>query len=247
MSAVADLTLDALGARGAGSLPLYAACLRKACESEPPPFGMWWYGEKFRALASDPNWLALSLIQNAQVEGDGSRKLWSLAGRTPDPAIADHVRRHAVDESRHALLYLAMLKVAFPHALDAELSALLVNVSPRYGSHHVPAVLAPSSDDWVLDELIQMNIGEIRTRIHQLLLRPMVHAHATEEARPILQRVLDALLLDETRHIAYTAKLIEAAAVGGKRSYVESVMLQRVHDFNVITIREVGAELFAGE
>ena len=228
-------------------MPLYAACLRKACESDPPPFGLRWYGEKYRALASDASWLAMSLVQNAQVEGDGSKKLWNLAGRTRDTVIADHVRRHAVDESRHALLYIAMTRAAFPRALDSALEQMLSNVSPKYGSHDVPVVLEASSEDWVLDELIQMNIGEIRTRINQLLLRPMVQVHAAEEARPIVQRLLDALLLDETRHIAYTAKLIEAAAAGGRRRYVENVMAQRVRDFNEITIHEVGTETFAGE
>ncbi len=247
MSAVADLTLDALHAHGAGSLHLYAACLRKVCESDPPPFGLRWYGEKYRGLASDPSWLAMSLLQNAQVEGDGSRKLWNLSGRTRSIVVADHVRRHAVDESRHALLYVAMTRAAFPQALDTELEDMLSDVSPRYSSHDVPAALEASSDDWVLDELIQMNIGEIRTRINQLLLRPMVQAHAPEQARPTLQRLLDALLLDETRHIAYTAKLIEAAAAGGQRSYVENVMARRVGDFNEITIQEVGTETFAGE
>lgn len=247
MSAVADLTLEALQAQGVGSLPLYAACLRKACESDPPPFGLQWYGEKFRGLASDPSWLAMSLVQNAQVEGDGSRKLWNLAGRTRDIVIADNIRRHAVDESRHALLYIAMTRTAFPQALGTALEEMLCDVSPNYSSHDVPAALEASSDDWVLDELIQMNIGEIRTRINQLLLRPMVQAHAALEARPILQRLLDALLLDETRHIAYTAKLIEAAAAGGRRSFVENVMARRLRDFNEITIHEVGIETLAGE
>ena len=247
MSVVADLTLDALCVLGVEPLPAYARCLRKAFEFDPPPFGMHWYGEKFRGLASDSNWLALSLVQNAQVEGDGSRKLWGLAGRATDVSVADSVRRHAVDESRHALLYMAMLNVAFPNAVDEDLKALLADVSPHYGTHEVPPSLAPSSDSWVLDELIQMNIGEIRTRIHQLLLRPMIRAHATREFRPNLNRILDILLLDETRHIAYTAKLIEAAASGGRLSYVEHVMTQRVRDFNEITLQEVGEEVFAGE
>jgi len=43
------------------------------------------------------------------------------------PSIADHEWRHAVDESRHALLYMAMLNMAFPHAVDADLKALLVS------------------------------------------------------------------------------------------------------------------------
>lgn len=247
MSVVADLTLDALREHGMVTLVGYAACLRHACDGSPPPFETHWYGEKYRALATDSGWLAMSLLQNAQVEGEGSRKLWSLAGRCADPMIADLVRRHAVDESRHALLYLAMLNLSFPSAVDSDLKQQLKQVSPQFGLHDVPPSLPRSSDEWVLDELIQMNIGEIRTRIHQLLLRPMLNAHTASENRPALQRLLDSVLLDETKHIAYTARLIDAAVARGQGSFVESVMTQRVRDFNEITLQEVGEEEFVGE
>ena len=54
-----------------------------------------------------------------------------------------------------------------------------------------------------------------------------------------MRRILESLLVDETRHIAYTARLIERAA---QESGVEQVMdltRERVRDFNEITDDEV--------
>jgi len=247
MAVIADLTIGPLKAECVEPLEGYARALNEACESDPPPFGMRWYGERYRALAIDPSWLAASLVQNAQVEGDGARKLWGLAGRTVDQRIARLVQSHAVDESRHALLYLAMLNLAFPGAVDADLKPLLTGISPCFSPHDQPPTLSPSPPEWVLDELVQMNIGEIRTRINQLLLRPMLRAHTPEQNRPRLQLVLDSLLADETKHIAYTARLIQEAIDAGQGGYVSNVFSQRVSDFNEITLAEVGTERFTGE
>jgi hypothetical protein len=96
-----------------------------------------------------------------------------------------------------------------------------------------------------LDELIQMNIGEIRTRIHQLLLRPVIMIHCPPEGRAKLQRILDSLLGDETRHIEYTARLIEKA-MEASAGFVRHTMKQRLDEFNQITLEEVGELSFEG-
>jgi len=103
MNIVSELTISALRQIDNDALVGYASCLSTACERYPPPFGMAWYGDKYREVASDPNWLAASLVANSQKEGEGSRTLWRLAGRTADVEMANAVRRHAVDESRHAV------------------------------------------------------------------------------------------------------------------------------------------------
>jgi hypothetical protein len=241
------LTLAALLESGEGEMPLYAAALVAACEADPPPFGLAWYGDKYRAVASDPQWMAFSLVANAEKEGQGSRKLWQLAGHSEDPDVADLVRRHAVDESRHAMLYIAMLELVFPDALSHELRSLCRALSPGYGPRDVPPVLPRSPREEVLDEIIQMNIGEIRTRIHQLLLRPVLTSYCPAARRPKLANVLDSLLRDETRHIAYTARLIEKAARAGFGAFVSTTLARRVHDFNEITLSEVGESRFVGE
>jgi hypothetical protein len=244
MSAVVGLTLRPLRARGAGSLPGYERSLRAACDASPPPFGMAWYGDQYRALAIDAEWLATSLIDNAAKEGEGSRKLWRLAGRSADPEIAELIRRHAVDESRHALVYIAMLETAFPGAVPGQARWKLNDLSPRYRLKDTPPRRRPASRHRVLDELIQMNIGEIRTRIHQLLLAPMITAFCPGDARRRLSRMLDSLMRDEIRHVEYTARLIERAIRNGDAAFVRRTMARRLAEFNRITLTDVGESAY---
>ncbi len=246
MNAVSELTIEALNKSGKESLEKYAGSLRAACELYPPPFGMAWYGEKYRQVACDPMWLANSLIANAAKEGEGSQKLWKLAGRTGDSSVVEKIRCHAIDESRHARLYIAMLNIAFPDAVEGELHSNLYDLSPGYTAKDSPKVMPPAPNASVLDELIQMNIGEIRTRIHQLLLRPVILAHCPLDGRGRLKRVLSSLLNDETRHIEYTARLIEQAAAQGSADFVYQTMRDRLAEFNQITLDEVGELNFDG-
>ncbi len=211
----------------------------------PPPFGEAWYGERYRSAAMDPGWFARSLIANAEKEGEGSKKLWALAARTPDSRIAEAVRLHAIDESRHAMLYVTMCNLTFPDAMDNEVKTYAEEISPRYSVKDYPPAAPKATWESVTDELIQMNIGEIRTRIHQLLLRPVISVYCTDENRVRLQRLLDSLLHDETRHVQYTARLIEEKARDGHGTLVATTTKRRVREFNEITLEEVGTTQFA--
>ncbi len=246
MNIVSQLTIDALKDHGNESLEQYEASLSAACEAHSPAFGMAWYGKKYRQVAQDPMWLANSLIANAAKEGEGSQKLWELAGRTGECNTAEQIRRHAIDESRHASLYIAMLDIAFPGAVDEALRSKLYSLSPGYTLKDKPQQTSPSNEATVLDELIQMNLGEIRTRIHQLLLRPVILAYCPANRRERLARILDSLLRDETRHIEYTAQLIEQAIAKGAADFVYKTMHNRLAEFNQITLDEVGELRFEG-
>jgi len=242
---VAHLTLEALGGRGR-ALKRYGRMLKKACRTHPPPYGQAWYGETYRKLAVDPRWLANSLVANASKEGEGSRKLWNLVARVEDGSIAEKVRLHAIDESRHALIYIALLNLAFPKAVSALQLRALRRLSPGYASFDRPAPLAPSTTDIVMDELVQMNIGEIRTRIHQLMLRPVITLHCPASNRAKLGAMMDALLDDETRHIAYTAQIIDDFAARDSATAITNLFSRRLADFNDITLEEVGQQSFDG-
>lgn len=236
---VANGILTALGAAGAGPLPEYAESLRAACDASAPAFGTVSYRRRYRDLARDPEWLAVSLVVNAEKEGEGSRKLWRLAARASDPDVAEQVRRHALDESRHALVYLAMLDTVFPGSVREADHARLRELSPRYRSADRPPRLRRATRRRVLDELIQMNIGEIRTRLNQLLLGPAARRYCPARGRRRLARMLTTLLADETRHIAYTARLLERAIAEGERAFVRRTMARRLAEFNAITLAEV--------
>lgn len=241
MNIVAQWTLDAIRQDNPAAFPVYSRLLERTFERTPPPFSERWYGDRYRQWSADPLWLANSLVANAAKEGDGSRKLWSLVARAADEEISESVRLHAIDESRHAKLYLRMLDLAFPGAAEGELRDELAALSPGYGPHDFPERQPASPEEWVLDELIQMNIGEIRTRVHQMLMRPVITLHCPPENLPRLTRILDSILADETKHIAYTARLIERtfSTAGG---FIEATMSGRCDEFNELTRTEVGGE-----
>jgi hypothetical protein len=242
----ATLTLEALRVHGAAGWPHYRDALITACRKAPPPFGTKDYGKIYRDVARDPNWMAISLIQNAQGEGEGSRHLWDLAACTPDVRLAAQVKAHAIDESRHAKAYVAMLDLTFPGAVDDECHAQLGSLSPGYTQRSAlePHEGSPYASAVTLDDLIQMNIAEIRTLVHHLLQRPVLLGYCAPERRHRLARLHDRLRLDEGRHIAYTAALIEQFANRGEAAAVKRLMQERMSDFNAITYEDLGRGAF---
>jgi hypothetical protein len=246
MNTVAELTTKALRPHGGDAWSHYREALTVACKKSPPPFGSKNYGDIYREAATDPYWLATSLIANAEREGDGAGRLWDLAACSRNADIAEQVRLHAIDESRHSRAYIAILDLAFPGAVDEKFHLQLTTLSPGY-THHSPKQAhdgSPFAHAITVDDLIQMNIAEIRTRIHHLLQRPMILAHGASERRVRLVRILDGLLFDETRHIAYTGALIDQFARNGEAKHVMRLMQERVSDFNAITDEELSRNVF---
>lgn len=246
MNIVSELTIKALKEKGTESIDNYAAILHDAFELSPPPFSMEWYGKKYRKATCNPMWLANSLIENATKEGEGARGLWQLASSIGICEIAEQVRIHAIDESRHARLYIAMLDLAFPNMVTQDFRSRLYGLSPSYKAKDCLNNLPVATEANLLDQLIQMNIGEIRTRINQLLLRPVIVAHCPFSQRKRLMRILDSLLHDETKHIEYTACLINQFVKKGFADFVLQTMHKRLAEFNQITLNEVGELRFDG-
>jgi class 3 adenylate cyclase len=170
MNVVARMTLRALQAHGVTSLPTYRRALISACNVSRPPFGRKAYGDLYRESAVDPDWVALSLVTAAQSEGEGARHLWDMAACTQDTDIASRMQGHAIDEARHSRGYVALIELIFPEAVDEKLRKQLHRLSPGYTktSPLTAAKGSPYAYPATVDELIQMNIAEIRTRIYHL-------------------------------------------------------------------------------
>jgi hypothetical protein len=242
---VAGLTLDALEAHSPANLSNYARALREATAATNPAYGLAWYGDRYRDVAGDPDWFIGSLVDNAWVEGEGARKLWILSARCADAAISQQIRRHAIDESRHAQYYVRMVDVLFPNSISDQLRPELAALSPRYlPTSAPPAGLPAKTSEQLIDDLVQLNIGEIRTHINQLLLRPVAHAYCLDH--DALQRILHRLMRDETRHIHYTARILEQFARRGRGALVHDLFCSHMDDFNTVTLREVGEDQFDG-
>lgn len=225
----------------------YLDVLAEAFDTDPPPYGAEEYGDIYRAAAVDGQWMAMSLITNAEREGDGATRLWSLAACTGIPEVAMQLKQHAVDEARHSRAYLTILDLSFPGSTNAEFRRALNDLSPGYTMAMEPLALLGSaySHALTLDDLVQMNIAEIRTTIHHMLQRPMLELHCDRKSWPHLQRILDSLLHDETAHVRYTAALIEGHFRTLPRDEIAALMQARVGDFNAITRQELQNVEFA--
>ena len=140
-----------------------------------------------------------------------------------------------------------MLEMVFPGAMDPQLELAAKAMWPAISMREALPQSPPASTLHLLDDLVQMNIGEIRTRIHQQLLRPVILAHCPLAERTRITHALDALLRDETRHIGYTAELIEQHFKCGHGEFICVTMAKRLAQFNEITLNEVGALIFDGE
>jgi hypothetical protein len=247
MNVVAEMTISALREGGGCEMPKFEEMLNSAFETYDPPFGQAWYGELYREKARDPRWLATSLVLNAEKEGEGARRLWEMAACTADAAAADQVRRHAIDEARHAKIYIGMLDTAFPGCADDALRRQLDAISPGYTLKDSPERSDEAADfTYTLDELIQMNMGEIRTRVNQLMLEPVLMAHCRPAGRARISRMLNSIINDETKHIAYTAVLIEKAIRSGHEKVVRDILFGRLGEFCDLTLEEVGEGTFEG-
>ena len=236
MNAILDIVEQRLpGVRT--NRPVFWSALTEAYDVVPPPYGEDWYGELFREYAQRPQWLADILVLNARKEADGARQLWAFAGRITDLSIKDRVKQHAVDEARHARFYISMLGLMFPESAAPDLLQELRTIAPDFTMNDEPPAGEPASIEAMMDEIIQMNIGEVRTLINQMLMRPGVAAFTDEANRDRAVKLLDSLGDDEARHISYTADVIDEI---GDSAMSAHYMKLRQREFNDITTSELG-------
>jgi hypothetical protein len=244
---VAAVARVALSRRDAGEECLaYLAAVEGAVVAEPPPFGTEAYREIYRHASANATWMILSLVRNAQREGQGATDLWSLAACSADGNEQQLIKRHAVDESRHAKVYLALLDLSFPDAVDPSFRQQMEAFSPNYAlakeTRPVDGSLYAKTP--TLDDFVQMNIAEIRTTIHHLMQRAALEEHCPPANLPRVRKLLTSLLRDELGHVAYTARLIESKAASVGQEGLAKLYRRRLRDFNRITSEEMGKSTY---
>jgi hypothetical protein len=226
--------------------PMYCAALDRALAEEPPPFDSSAYADIYRGASEDVRWMAVSLITNAEREGDGATRLWSLAACSADEDERQLLKQHAIDESTHALYYLSILDLAFPGMADPAFRRELNSLSPGFSRSQplAPVPGSPYAKQVVIDDFLQMNIAEIRTTIHHIMQRTAIAQHCSDASLRPIAAIQRALLRDELRHVAYTAQLIERRAREGRADAVAALFVRRFRDFNRITTNELGTTVF---
>lgn len=242
---VASEVIEALKAHNVFDCPTYIQTVTSAANTHPAPYVTPEYSAEYQQRAYDPFWLSACLIANTVKEAEGATQLAVFASRIPPEltAIAKSVIRHANDEAKHAKVFLHLLDLTFPEAvltpqLKSDLEALIPSLPVKMPS----ASLKLYNKKQVLDELCQINIGEIRTRVNQLILKPVLEAHAPPQNKVKVKNVMSRLLKEEQQHIAYTAEYLEQMAREGQRESFESIYPHRFSRFNARTICELRGE-----
>ena len=231
MNYISELALDYLQLYQYPSFSNYGSILREACQIHPPPHGKAWYGTLYRRHALSHRWFSQSLVLNAKEEGQGSRNVWELSQHIANQEFAALVRSHSIDESRHSKMFVTLCNILFPSKIEAKEREKLKTLSPGYSKHYHPPTNLASSEEIleeseVIDELIKINLLEIRALVLQLLLRPVLRAYGEPKDVAKVTRMSDQFIEDETRHIAYSAYCIEKYVEQGNRAWVRERLIQ---------------------
>jgi len=223
-------------------LPNYTDCLTAAFANTEPVFVRERYGEFFwHCATSVPGWLGAVVLANAAAESDGSAKLLRLWQGTADTHVGRKVFAHAEDEAGHSRLFVELAGAAFPSIGSREIIRALASGLTKVDGRMLTKSSIPLDHVLVVDHLVQMNIGEIRTRAHMHLIGPAVLSAAPESKQAWVGRTLDRLGGDEVRHVGYTARLMEGWCRDGLKSRIRDLYSTRLREFNDITVSQTEA------
>ncbi len=231
------------GAEQSEDIDRYLALFETAIKREMPPYFQRYYGESFRLHIENPIWIIQSLVSNAVKEGEGSRDLARIADQCDSASLTSDLSIHVDDEARHCRMYLGLINIVFPDALPNDASNAIKRTFPDV--HHRAEDSHPKLTHWkILDCLIQINLGEVRTRIHQKLLEPVLESYCPTRNQEALCKTLCKLSGDECCHIKYTASRIGALSRDFSAADVVELFCQRFIEFNRYTDTELGKQRY---
>ena len=212
--------------------PRYLAALKRALWEEYPPFATDLYEEMYGSASSNGQWLAMSLITQAQREGEKAKRLWALAANCGDnPAEQQFLKQQACAESKHSLAYLKLLDIVFPKAVDPAFRSELNQFSPNYSMSQ--ELSSPNGGGQPsLNDYLNLNIDEIRTVVQQVFQLQAIPQHCAAGETEQAAKTLNKLLKDELNNIADTAELIEQKTMGQTAAELDAFFSKGVSDFN---------------
>lgn len=244
-SFVARLMQSVVSSTGAAIGSNYLALIDKAFLAEPPVYASQWFGDLFRRRGRDPSWVVSLLAADSYMEGYSAGRLWQYAEKLDDPGLAQAMRRHARDEAKHSRLFSSTIFRAFPSLVDQELRTKLESNAPSFSSiAERSCELDSPSPDEVLSSMLLVNLFEIKALVLGMLTKPMVIAHAPNERWDVLRKIFDVIILDEARHIRYSADYLEGACMRGGRSAVEDALRDFQATLNTVTLAELEKDAY---
>ena len=192
-------------------LSKYLTALHWSFQDEPPPFGTVTYTDMYRRASSNPQWMAVSLIKQAERAGRVAIHLWGLAAAANEPVERQVLKHHAVRKSDDVRSRLDVVDLTFPGVVDPALRASLDELSPGYvmerpfSSDSEPSGGQPPSTP----DLLAANHLAIRAVALQVMERAAVPAHSPAENLAEVTALLDRFVIDGLTLVCDTARLVE--------------------------------------
>jgi len=229
--------LEAARSRSNSDLSAYTDVVKEAMGDVPPVFFRPSYGDFFSHCATTiRGWMPRVVVACAQTENSGSKALFSIWQRTKHQEASVGLLRHARDEERHSHLFLELAEAAFgKFFLDGFLSEIKSAFS-TIGRDIQKATADFIDEPMLFDCLMQLNIVEVRTRLHLQFLAPAYYALTPPEKKSRVGNILTALASDEDRHITYTAELLDNWIREGNASRAAALYACRLQDYNRHTL-----------
>jgi hypothetical protein len=230
--------------------PRYELFIKHAFAACQPVFAKDSFSKKYSELARNGEWFANSLVANACLEGYGAEQIWAFSNKLDNDVYASRVRKHSLDESRHSTMFITMLGLTFPSAveqIDEETKSRIRTMQPHYSKNAHPPIFKPPPNERLFEiesisQLVQVHITEIRALVLQYMVRDALLKHAPEKNIKRLLKMSDSLISDEARHIAYSAEIFEDYSLNNK-DFFFSVFEKHLADFNDLTQEELAREL----
>lgn len=236
---VSQFALRALNA--SDTLPVFSRALENALETNPPPYGESWFGEKYRFMVRNPSWFASLLVSDVDLEGYSAKQLWAYANTVSHIEFAKGLQKHAIDEARHSRMFANLLFTVFPKLKTEELCWKLNEMSPRLKISEATFGATDAAErpfEELLNSAILISLHEIKALILEQFLCPTLTAYSPLAQHRKIAILTNQLISDEIQHIRYSAEFIEAAALKHHEYIFEAVAdFQRV--INSVTLDEI--------
>lgn len=201
-------TLNCFKSAQRKKLPFFFECLCNACQASPPPYGELWYENLFHNLANNQLWFSKLLIGYSEEESIASKRLQKLRAQAHLCISKFHlslINQHQKDEARHSFEFLELAELVFPGLYVSEIKS---NLRSTYSEPGDPSINEIGYKD-LLKEVIYINIGEVKNRIHLKFLKQACQAKCPKSTYGEVTQRGENLIRDEIRHIYFTGLILE--------------------------------------
>ncbi|PSR24455.1 MAG: hypothetical protein C7B47_14775 [Sulfobacillus thermosulfidooxidans] len=172
-------------------------------------------------------WKYYMLHQNTTDEAAGAMRVVHMA-QSAEPRVRELMERHASDEERHSRLFGSLL---------LELGGDLEEAPEAEVQHKWQAIEEYQEDLIVF--IARVHSIEVRSWACLTLYIDLLRMRDMSEWPPKTLSVLEAILQDERRHVAYTGMLLHDWAEQGRSDEVRSALVEAIHQTNAETWRDM--------